>query len=55
MGLVRIARDHNTITVYHLGRRVPASPDQLCLVKFNLLAVIDIGTECPLDRIDVSD
>ena len=54
MSLVWVARDHNARAINNLGRRIPTSADRFCFVKFNLLAVIDICTECPLYRIDIS-
>ena len=54
MGLVRVASDHNPLGLDDLWRSIAASPDWLCVVKFNLLAVIDIGTERALNRIDVA-
>jgi hypothetical protein len=37
----------------NVRRTVPTAPDWLCLVNFNLLAVIDICPERPLNRLDV--
>lgn len=51
MRLVRVADDHRLLPVNYLGRRVAPWTNRLCLVKFKLLAVIDIGTEAPLDGI----
>ena len=40
-------------TLYLLLSMTQHAPDWFCLVKFNLLAVIDISAECSLCRLDV--
>ena len=50
---IGLAHDGNPFGLDDLRRRVPASADWLRVVKFNLLAVIDICAECPLDRINI--
>jgi hypothetical protein len=53
MGAVGVSDDHGALRTDNLRRAVPATPDRLCFVKFNHLAVIDICAEGPLGRLNV--
>lgn len=48
MVLIGVASDHDPLPIGNLGRGIAARPDRLCVVKFNLLPVIDIRPECAL-------
>ena len=47
-------RNHGTLRTDNVRRAIPPAPDRLSLVEFNHLAVVDICTESPLCRFDVS-
>jgi hypothetical protein len=52
--MVGIADDYGALRTDNMRRAIPPSPHWLSFVKFNDLTVIDIGTERPLGRLDVS-
>ena len=53
MALIRVAGHDSTFHADHFGRAIAARTNRLCLVKFYRLPVVDIRTECPLDRINI--
>ncbi len=54
MGTVGITDDDGALRTDNMRRAVPPAPYWLSFVKSNHLAVIDICTESPLGRFDVS-
>ena len=54
MGAIRVASYDGAFRTDNMRRAVPTAPHWLSFIKFNHLTVVDISTERPLSRFDIS-
>ena len=54
MSWIGVTCNHGTVRTDNVRRAIPTASYWLSFVKFNHLAVVDICTESPLRRFDVS-